>query len=1091
MIVKNEEHIIVETLTHLHTIFNFDYWVISDTGSTDTTKELIKNFFKEKNVEGELIENEWKWFGPSRTDALNAAYNKSDYLLIFDADDRIEGKFVLPDNLVADQYLFKFSPFCCYYRPLLINNRKRWKFKGIIHELLNCLDNVNSSITLIGDYYVESRRLGNFNLDPQKYNKQARILEKEYYKEIELQTDIPLAHRYAYYCARSYRDGRENDNALIWFKKVVEENLYNWTQEKYCSCIEIGDKYREQNKFEEALHYYLKSTDFDNERIEGVYNAINLLRDKNLQTLALILYNKFQHYNLNIDTTNRLFVNLNIYNNMDMEFQTSIMAYYRSGEHNLGYECCKKILNNQNFNSYNYLQNINNLCMPNFKSLILKDDISEISKITLSLTKYIEFLYNNNKGKKDYLNVFDLWNYVYLFTPETTLEKYKEVVLLVKIITDYNEPSYDKILDLMRKYIFGTHEHHLTNLLYEKYKHIQLNIKNKDFYFMIRHFESISASYTNSIKNGYDCCKELILNDIDFDKDNLFGNFRFYITEINNETDAQRLQLLTKIYSYILSINNVSLLTNARNIYTPYLLRYGKDILREKNFESYIVDYEEKRHIEQQRVSITKEFDFGIIKISETISKRVLKVIDSLQSQGFTINIIDIFSPNKNTELLKCKAILNVFDSEINNIFYYIQFDTLLMYNFLVLSEDTSHISNYYISKYNNLHFLAYDKLLCRETITDFFKIKDTSKLAIQEKYKSESAKLSNKILIYTGFHNELWNYTISKTKSLGGSEKAVAYLAKELPEKFTIYVCGDVKEETVENVIYINHVNLNNLLQENEFYTIIVSRFLNFFTDYAYFRCHKLVLAAHDAIFINPDITSKTNILKKYDSIIDYYICLTEWHKTNIKNMYKDIIDETKIRVINNGINTENFKPDLEFDSCKHENSFVYTSSSDRGLSRILELWPEILNKFPNATLNICSYLSFPNSQEDEEMNQTIQKYSGSIKHLGKLNEKELLELTKQSQYWLYPLKGHETSCITALEMLLSEVICIYYPITGLADTIGMNGIKTSKGNEIQCIYNLTDYLKKLLRKNGKAYALSCSWKQRAKEWSNILELE
>lgn len=57
MIVKNEAHIIVETLNNLCSYINFEYWVISDTGSTDNTKNLIQDFFSERKIPGELIEN--------------------------------------------------------------------------------------------------------------------------------------------------------------------------------------------------------------------------------------------------------------------------------------------------------------------------------------------------------------------------------------------------------------------------------------------------------------------------------------------------------------------------------------------------------------------------------------------------------------------------------------------------------------------------------------------------------------------------------------------------------------------------------------------------------------------------------------------------------------------------------------------------------------------------------------------------------------------------------------------------------------------------------------------------------------------------
>ena len=45
MIVKNESKVIVTTLTNLLKQIEFSYWVISDTGSTDGTQEIIQDFF--------------------------------------------------------------------------------------------------------------------------------------------------------------------------------------------------------------------------------------------------------------------------------------------------------------------------------------------------------------------------------------------------------------------------------------------------------------------------------------------------------------------------------------------------------------------------------------------------------------------------------------------------------------------------------------------------------------------------------------------------------------------------------------------------------------------------------------------------------------------------------------------------------------------------------------------------------------------------------------------------------------------------------------------------------------------------------------
>ena len=53
MIVKDESHIIRECLESVSTYI--DRYDITDTGSTDGTQQIIKNFFDEHNIPGTFI----------------------------------------------------------------------------------------------------------------------------------------------------------------------------------------------------------------------------------------------------------------------------------------------------------------------------------------------------------------------------------------------------------------------------------------------------------------------------------------------------------------------------------------------------------------------------------------------------------------------------------------------------------------------------------------------------------------------------------------------------------------------------------------------------------------------------------------------------------------------------------------------------------------------------------------------------------------------------------------------------------------------------------------------------------------------------
>ena len=120
MIVKNESHIILEVLKQVTPYIS--YWAISDTGSTDGTQDIIKNYFKSVNINGILAEHKWKNFGYNRTMALKLAYDKSDYVWIIDADDMIVGNLKFPEPMIADAYNLKYGLNFTYDRLQILKN---------------------------------------------------------------------------------------------------------------------------------------------------------------------------------------------------------------------------------------------------------------------------------------------------------------------------------------------------------------------------------------------------------------------------------------------------------------------------------------------------------------------------------------------------------------------------------------------------------------------------------------------------------------------------------------------------------------------------------------------------------------------------------------------------------------------------------------------------------------------------------------------------------------------------------------------------------------------------------------------------------
>ena len=393
MIVKDESHIIEKTLKNLLQYIPFDYWVICDTGSSDETPAMIENFFKQHNIPGEIVHHQWKDFAYNRTLALECAFNKTDYIFIFDADDSIHGSFALPTPMNSDWYMLQFGNGVNYTRPLLVTNRKRWKFRGVLHEYLEAIDKMGQVVTLLGNYHVESGRSGNRSLQPDKYYKDALVLEKAF----ELEPPDGLKPRYAFYCAQSYKDSGDKytDKAIEWYKKVLTYH-HHWNQEHFYSCLQLGNLYK-KNDVQQAIYYYMKTLEYDSERMEGVVSAMAFFQQTGNHVIVNALYHKFKTYTRQLN--NKLFVNMYMHQDR-IEYHNSISAFY-SNDKQSGYDCCKHILIHKRLDPGDYNTTIQNLL--NFYKDHLDSD-----KDTLQL------FYEIDKLPQPWNNTLqELWNYLF------------------------------------------------------------------------------------------------------------------------------------------------------------------------------------------------------------------------------------------------------------------------------------------------------------------------------------------------------------------------------------------------------------------------------------------------------------------------------------------------------------------------------------------------------------------------------------------------------------------------------------------------------------------------------------------------------
>lgn len=336
MIVKNESHIIHECL---NTIYKYiDYWIISDTGSTDGTQDIIRKFFEEKGIPGELHQDEWKNFGHNRTLALRHADDKADYVWMIDADDRVEGEFVFPEKMEADGYVLRIGkPDFSWWRTQIFKVDSKWEYKGVLHEYPACESKQTPVLTkLEGNYRVDARTLGarNVGITPiEKYSKDAEVLEKAL-------IDEPDNTRYQFYLAQSYFDSQQWEKAIEAYRKRAE--MGGWGEEVYYSLYRVAiARAMLERPWPEILSSFLDAYNYRPQRIETLVHISQILRQKYNQPAAAFIFAR-QAAEAPFPQEEILFVPDIVYKFHALD-EVAATAFY-AGRPEIGYLASKKLL---------------------------------------------------------------------------------------------------------------------------------------------------------------------------------------------------------------------------------------------------------------------------------------------------------------------------------------------------------------------------------------------------------------------------------------------------------------------------------------------------------------------------------------------------------------------------------------------------------------------------------------------------------------------------------------------------------------------------------------------------------------------------
>ncbi len=174
-----------------------------------------------------------------------------------------------------------------------------------------------------------------------------------------------------------------------------------------------------------------------------------------------------------------------------------------------------------------------------------------------------------------------------------------------------------------------------------------------------------------------------------------------------------------------------------------------------------------------------------------------------------------------------------------------------------------------------------------------------------------------------------------------------------------------------------------------------------------------------------------------------------------------------------------------------------IWTSSYDRGLNWLLDMWPEIKKQVPQAELTISYgwnlfdtiYFNNPERQAWKAQIDAKMKQPG-ITHIGRIGQEEMVKELQRSAIWAYPTDFDEISCISAMKAQVYGAIPVTMDKAALKETVKF-GVKV-KGDiadpEVQ-----KEYIKEVVKMlktpidreemTKKAKELF-SWEGVAKDW-------
>lgn len=317
IMIKNEQSIIKRCITNALSIA--DAICISDTGSTDKTLEILKEFLPTLPVPAKLCNHIWQDFGHNRTLSFNESQTYCEelgwnpelvYALVLDADmNFVQTPAFDKSQLITNGYRIKQkSGTLEYYNTRFMKIAYPWKCLGVTHEYWDGSDTAALETIYIND-------IGDGGCKSDKFTRDERLLKKGL-------EDDPTNCRYMFYLGQTLKDLKKLPESIEMYKKRMTAG--GWYEEIWYSMYIVGKLYHELGNLVEMEYWLNRAYELNKNRAENIYYLTKTFRELGQNYKAW-------HY-LEIgsqikQSSELLFVETEVYEHL-FDYERTILNYY-------------------------------------------------------------------------------------------------------------------------------------------------------------------------------------------------------------------------------------------------------------------------------------------------------------------------------------------------------------------------------------------------------------------------------------------------------------------------------------------------------------------------------------------------------------------------------------------------------------------------------------------------------------------------------------------------------------------------------------------------------------------------------------------